>query len=314
MTSDRTAALNTIVDLAETHDISADEIAARLTHQRTPQRQNTILKTLFGYLGGMFVFAGVALLIGMVWDDMNSLQKVIVTLGTGIVAFVLGILAHKDERLTKAATPLFLVAALMQPTGMFTFLAEYIPTPGDPELAALLIFSIMTVQQALTFALLKRTSLIFTSLVFWAGALSLAMDMLHFDGEIIGLITGLSLFLICYNVDKTAHRTITPFWYFISTGLILCSFWNLVEGSPLDIAYLMLNGFFIYLSIRLTSRTVLFVSVIGLLSYLSYFTYEYFADIIGWPIALIVMGLAMIGLSTYAVKLGQKIKDARTEK
>ncbi len=56
---------------------------------------------------------------------------------------------------------------------------------------------------------------------------------------------------------------------------------------------------------------MLVVSVFGLIGYLSFFTYEYFANVIGWPVAMIVMGMVMIGLSAYAFKLGQGISDAR---
>ncbi|MEE8084940.1 MAG: hypothetical protein V3T46_06960, partial [Alphaproteobacteria bacterium] len=52
-------------------------------------------------------------------------------------------------------------------------------------------------------------------------------------------------------------------------------------------------------------RAMLVVAVFGLIGYLSYFTYQYFANVIGWPVALIVMGLVMIGVSAYAFKLGR---------
>ena len=83
--------------------------------------------------------------------------------------------------------------------------------------------------------------------------------------------------------------------------------YHVVGDGPLDIVYLGINGFFVFLSIRQASRSLLFVSVAGLIGYLSYFTYEYFADAIGWPIALIVMGLVMIGVSAYALRLGRSI-------
>ena len=44
---------------------------------------------------------------------------------------------------------------------------------------------------------------------------------------------------------------------------------------------------------------------------MSYFAFEYFADVIGWPVALIILGLCMMGLSAYAVKLGRKIGVSR---
>jgi hypothetical protein len=56
------------------------------------------------------------------------------------------------------------------------------------------------------------------------------------------------------------------------------------------------------------SRTLLLVSTFALLGFLGYYTEEYFADVTGWPIALMIMGFLLIGVSAYAVKLGQKIK------
>lgn len=313
MTTDRSAALEQIASLAATHDIGVDEIAARLgqVQAKTPARQNSILKQLFGYTGGIFVFSGICLLVGMIWDDIASLQRVIVTLGTGLAAFVLGFFCVRDARFERAATPLFLVSALLQPTGLFVFLHEYFPEGGDAELAALAIFTVMVMQHGLAFWALRRTSLAFLSILFWNAAIGTAMGWLDFDGEVAGILAGISMLSLARLADKSVHRSIAPFWYFFGVSFVLCASWSLVEGTPADLAYLGLNAFFVFLSIRFASRTLLFVSVIGLLAYLSYFTYEYFADVIGWPIALIVMGLVMIGTSAYAVKLGQRIRDSK---
>lgn len=313
MTNDKAAALNQIAALMEAHGLSLDDIAARLGQVRTdsPARQNSILKQLFGYTGGIFVFSGICLLVGMIWDDIASLQRVIVTLGTGLAAFILGFSCVRDARFERAATPLFLVSALLQPTGLFVFLHEYVPEGGDAELAAILIFGMMTAQQGLAFWKLRRTSLAFLAIVFWNATIGAAMSWLNFDGEVASIIGGISMLSLARLADKSVHRSISPFWYFVGAACVLCAFWSLVEGTPLDLIYLGLNAFFIFLSIRFASRALLFVSVMGLLAYLSYFTYEYFADVIGWPIALIVMGLVMIGTSAYAVKLGQRIRDSK---
>ena len=45
-----------------------------------------------------------------------------------------------------------------------------------------------------------------------------------------------------------------------------------------------------------------------MIGYLGYFTAEYFFDLVAWPIAVIMMGFVMIGLSRYAVKLSAEIK------
>ncbi len=106
------------------------------------------------------------------------------------------------------------------------------------------------------------------------------------------------------------HGAVTPFWYFVGGGCLLGGAFGAIQGGWAEIIYLGVNGFIVYLSIRLASRSMLVVGVFGLIGYLSYFTHEYFADVTGWPIALIVMGMVMIGLSAYAFKLGQGIHDA----
>ena len=53
----------------------------------------------------------------------------------------------------------------------------------------------------------------------------------------------------------------------------------------------------------LHSRTLLFVATAAILAYTGWFTSEHFADSIGWPLALIMFGLVMIGLSALAVRI-----------
>ena len=297
-----------IVTLAETHGIGADEIAAALTHApATPVKKGGIIGKLFGYIGGVLVFSGIGLLIAFIWDDIGSAQRVILTFGSGLAAFILGIACIKNEKFEKAATPIFLVSGLMQPTGLFVFLDEYMPQSGDVMLAALLIFGTLAIQQSAAFYALLRTSLLFLTLFFWNGFIGTAMEWMNWDGELIGLIIGASILSLSWAIGKTQYRAITPFWYLCGGALLLTSWWSLVEGGWLELSYLGLNAFLIYFSILAASRTLLFVSVAGLLFYMSYFAWEYFADVVMWPILLIIMGLITLGVSSYAVKLGQKI-------
>lgn len=76
-----------------------------------------------------------------------------------------------------------------------------------------------------------------------------------------------------------------------------------VERSPLEILFLIVAAGFIYLSTVLHSRTLLAVATLAILAYTGWFTSEYFADSVGWPVALIAFGLVMIGLSAFAVRI-----------
>src|SRR4029079_14329289 len=117
-------ALAEIVTLARRHAIPAVEIAAAIgdapssTAAAAENRWRGVRVSVLGFLGGTFVFAGVGVFIALQWDSMNSAARIVVTLGSGISAFVLALVAVQDVRYTKATTPLFLVAAGLEPTGM----------------------------------------------------------------------------------------------------------------------------------------------------------------------------------------------------
>ena len=114
MTAKQNALLE-IAAIASQHDLTPAEILAELAPSDTPSGddESSILTRLFGYLGGIFVFAGLTVFIAMQWDGMNSAARIIVTLGSGTAAFVMAILGARDERFDKAATPLFLLATLL---------------------------------------------------------------------------------------------------------------------------------------------------------------------------------------------------------
>ena len=308
-TTPKAQALDEIAALVTTHSISIDEIAARVRQEKpSVTGQVNTLKKLLSYIGGIFVFGGLIALFSMIWDDMSSAQRVLVTFGIGLVAFILGILSVKDQRMSAAATPLFLISAVLQPSGMMIFLAEYFPHGNDPQLATILIILVMLIQFSAAFWTLRRTSLAFLSTAFWGFLLLDVIDWLGADNEYSGIAFGLSILCIAYSTEKTVHRSITPFWYFVGSGAFLASAFDFLNDTPIEILYLGINAFFVYLSISLASRTILFTSVIGLLCYISYFIFHYFKDVLGGPIAIVIIGLVMIGLSSYAVKLGQKIK------
>src|SRR4029077_10255782 len=115
------------------HHLTLAEISTALEGGNDFKAQTTssILSRLFGYVGGIFVFVGLAIYVGMRWDDLNSAGRILLTLGSGFCLFVMALVCTTDDRFERAATPLFLVAALLQPTGIVVMLKEY-SRGGDP--------------------------------------------------------------------------------------------------------------------------------------------------------------------------------------
>jgi hypothetical protein len=166
--------------------------------------------------------------------------------------------------------------------------------------------AVMTLQMLAVFWKCQRTVLLFIALAFGGATFSITFDLMGVNYELNALIVGLSLMLITYDIDKTVHRTITPFWYFIGSAIFLWAAFDLIEDTSVHILYLGLAAFMIYLSTVAKSRTLLFVSTCSMIGYLGYLAAEYFVDSIGLPVALILMGLILIGLSSFAIKINKK--------
>jgi len=302
---DRSRALQDIAAMARQHGITAGEIAIVLgdVPATTPDsRRRAVLVRVLGFLGGTFVFAGIGVFVALQWDGMSSAARVVATLGPGIAAFVLALLARRDARFEKAATPMLLVAAALEPTGMLVAFDEF-GSGGDWRVAGLVTAATMTLQFAAVFAALRRSTPLFL-VVFFANLFCwTAFDLLDVDGKVTALVLGGATFLAAVQVDRTTHRDITPTWFFFGAAACLSGLFELVEHTPFEIVFLASAAGFVYLSVLLHSRALLVVGTLAILAYTGWFTGQHFADSIGWPLALIAFGMFMIGLSALAFRI-----------
>jgi hypothetical protein len=311
---ERGRALAEILTLARQHGLSAQEIGEALGDAppgASSVKGRGVLVRVLGFIGGTFVFAGVGVFVALQWESMNSAARVIITLGSGLAAFAMAILASRDPRFEKATTPLFLMAAALQPTGLLVLFDEFGSSGRDWRWASLITCGVTAVQFAATFAAIRRSTLLFmtvffTTLFFWT-----AFDMLDVDEEFAGLVLGASLVLTAVAADRTPHRVVTPIWYLFGAFGVLYGIFDFVESTPLELTFLLAAAGFVYLSVVVHSRTLLFVATAAILSYTAWFTGEYFADSVGWPIALIIFGLFLIGLSALALRIDRDYVRAR---
>ena len=302
---DRTRALHEIAAIAKQHGITASEIATALDEAPAAapdDRRRAALVRVLGFLGGTFVFAGIGVFIALQWEDMGSAARVVVTLGSGLATFVLAVLASRDARFEKAAAPMFLVSAALEPTGMLVAFDEF-GSGGDWRMAVLIATGTMAVQFGVTFEAIRRSTPLFVTILFGVLFWWTAFDLLDLDGGLTAAILGGIMLLTAAGVDRTIHRDITPVWYLFGAGAFLGGVFDLVERTPLEILFLAIAAGFVYLSVVLHSRTLLVVATLAILAYTGWFTGQYFADSIGWPLALIAFGMFMIGLSALAFRI-----------
>jgi hypothetical protein len=302
---ERVRALEQIVAVARAHGLSATEVAAAIepsSGDAGARRTRGVLVHVLGVLGGTFVFAGVGVFIALQWSELNAAARVLVTLGSGLIAFVLAVLGTRDRRFDKAATPLFLAAAVLEPGGMIVAFVEF-GSGGDWRLASLVTSGAMAAQFALTFGVLQRSALLFLTILFGTAFFWTALDLMDADPALISVVLGTSMLLAAVGADRSGRSEITPFWYFAGATAFLYGFFDMVERTPLEITFLAVAAGFVYGSVLLHSRTLLAVGTIAILAYTAYFTGEHFVDSVGWPLALVAFGLVLIGLSALAVRI-----------
>jgi hypothetical protein len=299
-------ALLDIVALARHHNISLAEINQALSSETPTKAQaNSVLSKLLGYIGGIFVFAGIGIFIAMYWDDFNSAQRVIVTLGTGLIAFFMGVACLTNLRYERAATPLFLMSFILQPMGILVMLQEY-ASGGDVRHGILFMAAYMLIQQGATFWAKGRTVLAFGAIFFGCIFFANLFDIMHIDEDLIGTVMGVSLLCIAYALNQSRHAAIAPFWYLVGGVILMCAVFDAVKNTPFELLYLGLSALLVFMSTYVRSRTLLLVGTLSMLIYIGYFTAKHFANTVGWPIALVMTGIALIALSAFAIKLNNK--------
>jgi hypothetical protein len=302
MSAQRDAALVEVQRLIAEHGFTADELLQSDAESPQADQRSSLLVKVLSYLGGMFVFAGIAIYIALEWDTMTSIARVIITLGSGVTAFILSLLALADSRYRGAGIPLMLIAALLQPTGILVALHEFGPG-GNEQVAALMTALVVGLQFLLTYTRHRLTTVVAMMIFFLSAAWGLSLDLMDIDGSLIGMSAGLMWLFTGLYFNRGLHDAFTPALFLAGAWAFLAGLFDMLEGTPVEIVFLAAASGMTYLGVWARSRTLNFASTIAILAYTAYFTSEHFADSVGWPIALIVIGLLMIGISALALRI-----------
>lgn len=364
--TDKPGALKNIAQLMNTYDITPSEVeiafheSASTIAAPSEQRKSNIAKTLFTYLGAIFILAGVSTYIGMFWDSMGSTMRILVTLGVGYILLIVLVSSLHESKFPKLILPLTLACVFVMTGGWFVFIYEVFPHGDNWRAAVLFVFGMMAIHQGVLFAKYQRTVFVFTTLFFVYGFMHVGLDMLGVPIDYIAIVLGASVFLVGTALEKTSHRVLTEpvllignCWlnsgvfsiialltsanwasfitgvcvmlaayglqkegryhrlvglgYFIGSIMTYTGLFDLVQNTSVEILYLAVTASILYACIVLQSRALLLTTVIAMLSFIGYYSAEYFADSLGWPVTLILMGVAFLGVGTIAIKVKQRI-------
>ncbi|HTL03863.1 MAG TPA: DUF2157 domain-containing protein [Vicinamibacterales bacterium] len=305
--SSKEDALVEVVDIIKRHNLSLADISSALEGGQDfkARTSSSILSRLFGYVGGIFIFVGLAIYVGMKWDDLNSAGRILLTLGSGFCAFVMALVCTTDQRVERAATPLFLVAALLQPTGIIVMLNEY-SRGGDPAYGLLFMNAVMAIQQGCVFWAKQRAVLALSTIVFALGFFTIAFDLMHIDHDLIGVTIGASLMCVAWSLDTSRHKSIAPLCYFFGSIVFLSAAYHWLRHSPIEVLFLGLACGCIFISTVARSRTLLLVGTLALIGYLGDYIAEHFAHNLNAPLLVMLVGFLLIALGVVAVQINNR--------
>jgi hypothetical protein len=364
--TDKKSALESIAQLMHNFDITLDEVDAAFhapaDSQSSPSQRSKgdIAKTLFIYLGAIFILAGIGTYIGTFWQSMGSVMRIFMTLGIGYILLIVLLSALYENKYPKLILPLVIASVFMMTGGWFVFVHEAFPRGDNWRLAALFVFGVMALQHGALFNKYRLTVLAFMGLFFVYAFMHVGLDLLDITMPYIAIVLGASLFLVATALEKSPYRILAApalliaiYWmnsglfdriamvtaanwaslliglsvmsaayglqkagryaglsalgYFIGSVLAYVGLFDLVHNTAIELGYLGISAAMLYACVVLQSRVLLFTTVIAMLGFIGYYTAKHFANSLGWPITLVLMGVAFLGIGTIAIKIRRHI-------
>jgi hypothetical protein len=363
---DKPSALESIARLMHHYGITPAEVEAAfdapIDDRRSPTRRvgGNVAKTLFVYLGAIFILAGIGTYIGTFWNSMGSVMHVLVTLGVGYLLLIVLVAALHENKYPRLVLPLAVASAFVMTSGWFVLIHEVFPNGNNWRAAALTVFGVMAVQEAALLAKYRITVLTFWALLFTYAFMQVGLDLLDVPFAYIAIVLGASLFLVATALEKTPHRLLaepalfvaicwlnsglfdriatatTTKWaalivgicvlmtayglqqgqrqprlaglgYFAGSVIAYAGLFDLVRNTPIELLYLAAAASMLYVCVVLQTRALLFTTVIAMFGFIGYYSAKHFANSLGWPVTLVLMGVAFLGVGTLAIRVKRHI-------
>lgn len=264
-------------------------------------------RTTMTYIGILSVFLGIGTFIGMQWDSFGSFLRILMTAGLGIAMLNGTIAMQRRSQWVDFLPGAYLVSLFMITTGLFVTLHELVD--GDDAVAAcILVFGAMLAASVCLYAVLRQTSLVFGCLVFLNGLMIALCEKADLSWEATGLAIAMMNSVIAYGLHGKGMVRLGVLCDLLGLGGIYIVAWDLLlhrDGANLLLVALGIYGMWIGTKER--NRLKLFLGVLQTFGAICYYTGEYFADTLSWPLCLIILGGIFIGLGRQTRKLLDKI-------
>lgn len=308
--------LQILSEKVATGEISWGELMSRLPSQGStlPEKSRTFnLTKIFYVLGALVALLGIIFFIVRIWNDLGSGGRIIVTLGLGLILAGLGSSFLKTKPASWLGQIFHALAGFLIPGGALVTLNEI---GGSNSLWPVTI----TIGVIFFFYLLLNSYHRNEVLTFFTVANGTAFIYLLVESMIDGpayrhedtyayltMIIGLSYFLLAHSFRGGWNKHLVGVFNFLgAAGFFGAAFTRVFDSEPWRLLFFLLTVGGLTLAVYIKSRVVLAVSVLFLIAHFIYITNEYFADSIGWPILLVILGFLFIGLGYISIAINKK--------
>mgnify|MGYP000452534539 CR=1 FL=1 len=308
-----------------TGEISREEVESRfglasITHSEAKTENLkksasfSITKMLY-VLGAAIVVVGIVIFVSQIWDDIGSLGRISVTLGLGLLITATGSILLKSKPDENIGTVFQFIGGALIPGGAVVTLSE-LSTTGDWTVA--ITFGVIFAFYLLLNYVHKNTVLTFFAIANGTTTVYLILNAVlggPLEGwfgirdiyQYLTMVIGISYLLLAHSFRNGWNDKIVGVLHFFGiVGFLGAAFTQVFDSILWQTFYFAFVIGGLWLSVFMKSRSILIVSTLFLIAHVSYITGEYFANSIGWPISLVILGFVFIGLGYVSININKK--------
>ena len=274
----------------------------------------SVTKMLY-VLGAAIVVIGIVIFVHQIWYDIGSFGRILVTLGLGFLITAIGSMLLKNKPEDTIGTVFHFIGGMLIPGGAVVTLSELNLDSGDWTIA--ITFGVIFAFYLLLNAVHKNAILTFFAIANGTATVYLILNAVvggpfegRFERDIYQYTTmamGASYLLLAHAFrDGWNKKLIGALYFFGITGFLGAAFSQVFDSVPWQMLYFLIVIGGLALSVYMRSRSILVMSTLFLIGHVSYITSEYFANSLGWPISLVILGFVFIGLGYVSININKK--------
>jgi hypothetical protein len=320
---EKSALLQEVTSAAAQKSVTKDELVAAY-NAGAPQGDGALrhlnLSRVLYYIGGAIIVIGISVLISQNWDALSVPLRVIVTLGSAVAAYIMGVLFSRYDNFDDIGQAFYFISGLVAPIGLGVLVDSMGIQVGTTSVTLSLALVLFLVYLA-SFFLLKRRIVFMIFVIIFGTAVFHNLISLMIGGNPIAdtaklleyraLAAGVAYLFLGYYFAKGSLSPLTGSLYafgsiaFLGAAMALGG-WSPDQNAFWELFYPVLVFGLIYTSVFVKSRALLIFGALFLIGYILKLTGEYFTSGLGWPLALVLAGLAVMLVGYYTVRINKK--------